>query len=77
MENEQEIGKVQSAVGAKRILEEIAVAGGYIAAGFSDGFVVYSKTKNDITEEINARKFGERDFRIMKKVVSKGGEKCR
>ena len=72
-ENEQEIGKVQSAVGAKRILEEIAVAGGYIAAGFSDGFVIYSIEKDETIEEITAKKFGERDFRIMKKIVSKGG----
>ena len=60
------ISKVTSASSAKRILDEIAVAGNYIASGISDGFVIYSRIADDFTEEITARKQGDRTFVITK-----------
>ena len=62
------ISKAQSAVSAKRILEEIAVAGSYIASGFSDGFIIFSKSKDSLVEEITVEKIKEREF-VIKKTV--------
>ena len=65
---EQEIGKVVSAVGARRLLDEIAVAGGYMAIGFNEGFIVYSKNKDGVIEEVTASKRKEREF-VIKKII--------
>ena len=64
------ISRVSSARRAKKILENIAVAGKYMAIGFNDGFIVYLKHKGIWVEEITARKIGERDFEVTKKVSS-------
>lgn len=66
------ISKVTSASSAKRILDEIAVAGSYIASGFSDGFVVYSREKDELREEITASKQGDRSFVITRTTITSG-----
>ena len=66
---EEVIGKVVSAKQAKRVLDEIAVTGEYRATGFSGGFIIFSKNKdNNLVEEITAGKIKERDF-VVKKTV--------
>ena len=65
---EDTISKVVSALRAKRILDEIAVAGNYQAIGFNGDFVIYSKCKDNLIEEITAEKLKEREF-IIKKVT--------
>lgn len=69
---EKSISFVQSAKRAKQTLEEIAVAGKYRAVGFSDGFVLYSKSLTGLIEEITIRKINQRRFEVYKKVVSVG-----
>ena len=64
------ISKVQSSSRARRILEEIAVAGNYKAVNFSGLFVVYSKNKDGLTEEVTAKKLGDREFEVTKKTVA-------
>jgi len=66
---ESEIGKTQSRKRASRMLEEIAVAGGYIASRFSDDFVVYVKPDGNLTEEITAKKEGDKEYTIIKKTT--------
>ena len=51
------------------MLEEIAVAGGYIASRFSDDFVVYVKPDGNLTEEITAKKEGDKEYTIIKKTT--------
>ena len=66
---EETIGKVVSAKQAKRVLDEIAVTGKYRAIGFSGGFIIFGKNKDDsLVEEITAEKLKERNF-IIKKVM--------
>jgi len=67
---EETISKVSSAIRARRILDMIAVNGKYKATGFSGKFIVYSKNRDGITEEITAEKLSEREFRVFKKVIS-------
>ena len=64
---DEEIDKTQSAKRANRILEEIAVSGGYFASGFSNGFIVYCKNEEILTAE----KLGERNFVVTKRTLSK------
>ena len=66
---EETIGKVVSAKQAKRVLDEIAVTGKYRAIGFSGGFIIFGKNKDDsLVEEITAEKLKERNF-IIKKIT--------
>ena len=67
---ETQIGKTQSRKRASRMLEEIAVAGGYIASRFSDDFVVYVKPDGALTEEITAKKEGDKEYTIIKKITN-------
>lgn len=69
---EQVITKVQSSVSAKRVLDEIVVAGGYQAIGFHDGFVIYSKRRNEITEQVFVRKLGDKEFEVVRKTIPGG-----
>jgi len=71
---EQTISKVVSAYRARKVLEEIAVAGKYTIIGFNEDFPIYSIDKDGITEEITASKLGEREYRIIKRIMSKGGD---
>ena len=68
------IGRVSSGKRAKRILEEIAVTGKYRATNFKNNFVVYTRSKDGLTEEITAEKLGERDFIVIKKTISESSE---
>jgi len=67
--SEQVVTKVQSSVSAKRVLDEIVVAGGYKATGFHDGFVIYSKNKNEGTEQVFVRKIGDKEFEVVRKTI--------
>ena len=68
---EQELGKVSSAVMANRMLDELAIQGGFKADSFEDGFIVYSKDKDGIREEMSARRKSERVYIIIQKFISK------
>ena len=74
---EEEICKVSSAMRVRRVLEEIAIAGEYMAASYEKGFMVYSKRQNGITEEVTGEKLSERNYRVYKRLVTEGGEKMR
>lgn len=52
------------------IMQEIAVAGHYVATTFENGYVVYSRVKDSNQEEIVAKKHGIRSYKIMKRVTS-------
>ena len=71
---EEEICKVSSAMRVRRVLEEIAVAGGYYAASYEQGFIVYSKKQDGIVEEVTGEKLSDRNYRVYKRMVSKGGD---
>ena len=64
----QIIAKVQSSYRAKRILDEIAVAGEYVAAGFNGEFVIYSKKRNGVIEEITIEEYSDKQFQIVKSI---------
>ena len=50
---------------AQRLLDKIAVAGEYVASSLDNGFVVYSRSKNKITEEVTIRRKGRRTYEVM------------
>jgi len=64
------ISKVQSSTRARRILEEIAVAGKYKAIEFRGSFVVYSRNKDGLIEEVTAKKIGDREFEVVKRTIT-------
>lgn len=68
---EQEICKVSSALQVNRVLEEIAVAGGYTAASHEKGFIVYSRVNNGTKEEVTGEKLAERSFRVYKRLMNR------
>jgi hypothetical protein len=70
---EKEICKVSSANRVQRVLEEIAVAGGYVASSFENGFIVYTNTIAGIREEVTASKISGRNYRVYKRMSKKGG----
>jgi len=63
---EEIISRVQSAKKAKRIMDEIAVAGEYKAISIYQGFVHYVRELDGLTEEITARETGDRAFEVVK-----------
>ena len=68
----EEIASVGSKKTANRILGELAVAGNYYASPYENGFIVFSKTREDgIVEELVGEKFGTRDFRIIKRFLAR------
>ena len=67
---EETISLVSSQRRANRIVQEIAVAGHYQANALEDGFVVYSRRKNGSQEEITVQKLSERNYRIVKRLIS-------
>ena len=68
---EQELGKVSSARMANRLLDEIAVKGEFHADSFDGDFIVYSKDKDGMREELTVRKESDRVYVILRKLVSK------
>lgn len=68
---EQELGKVSSAIMANRLLDEIAVKGGFHAEAFEGDFIVYSRDKDGIREEMTVKKKSDRVYVILQKLVSK------
>ena len=68
---ETELAKVSSARQANRLLDEIAIKGGFTAEAFEGDFIVYSKDKNGIREELTARKKSERVYIVLQKLISK------
>ena len=68
---EEEVTRVGSKVKAKRVLDEIAVAGNYFASSFEGGFVVYTRKKDGVTEEITGEQLTDRDFVIKKRFTTK------
>jgi len=65
---EKQVGTANSAKAARSLQEEIAVTGRYIATTFENGFVVFSKTRNNIKEEVICRKTGNRFYHIIKRL---------
>ena len=70
-EEEIVLGKVSSSRMANRLLDEIAIKGGFHAESFEGGFIVYSKDKNGIREEVTAKKKSDRVYIILQKFISK------
>jgi hypothetical protein len=71
---EMEICKVDSANRVQHVMEEIAVAGKYMASSFQNGIIVYSRIQsNGLREELTASKISKRSFKVYKKIYS-GGE---
>ena len=70
----EEIAKVSSARRARRILEEVAIAGHYYASSWERNFTIYARERDDIIEEIAAEKLADRDYVVRRKLISKGGE---
>ena len=68
---EQELGKVSSARMANRLLDEIAVKGEFHADSFDGDFIVYSKDKDGMREELTVKKESDRVYVILRKLVSK------
>jgi len=68
---EVELGKVSSARMANRLLDEIAIKGGFHAESFEGDFIIYSKDKNGIREEVTARKKSDRVYIILQKFITK------
>ena len=68
---EQELGKVSSARMANRLLDEIAVKGEFHADSFEGDFIVYSKDKDGMREELTVKKESDRVYVILRKLVSK------
>lgn len=68
---EQQLAKVSSARMANRLLDEIAIKGGFTAETFEGDFIVYSKEKNGIREELTARKQSDRVYIILQTLISK------
>ena len=66
---EEDIAKVDSALKANRILQELAVAGNYRANSWDSGFVLYSRDKNANREELAVKKGSKRNYRVVKRVV--------
>jgi len=64
----KKIGNATSVIAAKRLQEEFAVAGKYTASAFDSGFVVYSRTRNNLKEEVICRKIGIRSYHILKRL---------
>ena len=69
---EHVIHKAQNSVSAKKILDEIVVAGGHQATELRYGFVVYSKSRNRIIEQVFVRKIGDNDFQVVKRTMKEG-----
>ena len=68
---ETELGKVSSAIMANRLLDEIAIKGGFRAISHEGDFIVYSKDRNGIREELTARKLSDRVYVVLQKLISK------
>ena len=68
---EQELGRFSSSRMVNRILDEIAIKGEFQADSFEEGFIVYSKEKDGIREELTARKLLSRVYVIIKRMITK------
>ena len=58
--------RTQSAVRAKTIAEEIAVAGRYTASGMRDGYVLYTRKVDGVTDEISVKRVGSQNFKVTR-----------
>lgn len=63
------ITKVQDSGSAIMILDEIVVVGGHQPTELRDGFVVYSKNKGGVTEELFVRKIGDEEFQVVRRTI--------
>ena len=68
---EQELGKVSSARMANRLLDEIAIKGGFHAESFEGDFIIYAKDKNSIREELTVKKKSDRVYIVLQKLISR------
>lgn len=68
---EIELGKVSSAIMANEFLDKIAIEGKYQIISKDEGFPVYSKDKDNIREEVTAKKKTDRVYVIVQKLISK------
>lgn len=65
---EKKVGTATSVKAAKTMQEEMAVTGKYTASSFEDGFVVYSRVRNNIREEVLCHKTGHRSYQVLKRL---------
>ena len=68
---EKELAKVSSARMATRVLTKIAYEGGFKMDSIEGDFIVYTKEKNGIREQVTARKKSNRVYIILQKLVTK------
>ena len=69
--SEIELGKVSSARMANRLLDEIAIKGGFKAESYEENFIVYAKDKNGFREELTVRKKSDRVYLVIQKLITK------
>ena len=68
---EKELAKVSSARMATKVLTKIAYEGGFKMDSIEGEFVVYSKDKDGIQEELTARKKSSRVYLVLQRLISR------
>jgi len=67
---EKELAKVSSARMATKVLTKIAYEGGFKMDSIEGEFIMYSKDKDGIKEQITVRKRSARVYIILQKITS-------
>jgi len=65
---EEEICKLTSAKQVRRTLEELAMTGDYRVDHYENDFVVYTRERDGIKEELTGKKLGDRNYQVIKRV---------
>lgn len=65
---EKKLANATSMRMAKTLQEEIAVSGKYTASSFDSGFIVFSRVRNNLKEEVICKKTGNRSYQIVKRL---------
>ena len=71
---EEIIVKTQSALSARRVQDEIAIAGRYFASHFQYGSLVYSKSENGLRYELSLMHVKDKDYIVIRTVVKEDSE---
>lgn len=66
MTKKQVIGWADSAIKARRMLDQIAIAGGYKVTGAAGNFPIYSRQVDGVNDEISIEKTKKRRFDVIK-----------
>jgi len=71
---EEIIVKTQSALSARRVQDEIAIAGRYFASHFQSGSLVYSKSENGLRFELSVRLVKDKECLVIRNTIKEGNE---